>query len=294
MEVITGIAQMRHAVAHAPRPLGFVPTMGALHAGHAALVRRARRECATVAVSIFVNPLQFGPSEDFERYPRDLDADCRLLSDVGVDIVFAPGVDAMYPRPPDVVVVPDRLARFFEGERRPGHFRGVATVVLKLLNVVRPERAYFGQKDAQQLAVVQRLVVDLNLDVEIVACETVRDADGLALSSRNRYLSEEERRAAPHLYAALREAARRLEAGDLHTGPLLVAARRELPPLREDYLAVVRPHVFEPLDAVVPGEDVLVIGAAFAGTTRLIDNIRVRVGAAGEAPADRRSPEHVS
>jgi len=259
-----------------PRPLGFVPTMGALHAGHSALIERARAECEAVAVSVFVNPLQFGPNEDFQSYPRSVDDDRELLESLDVALLFAPSVSEMYPQKLDVFVEPTMLARHLEGERRPGHFRGVATVVLKLLNLVAPQRAYFGEKDAQQLAVLRRMVDDLAVPVEVIACETVREPDGLALSSRNVYLGAAERRAAPNLHRALEKTREMLEAGESEVSAVLEPARATLAPLREDYLAVVRPDEFRPLASVAPAATLIAVGAAFAGKTRLIDNVRVQ------------------
>src|SRR5215467_4782501 len=194
--------------------IGLVPTMGALHAGHEKLIETARRECGTVVVSIFVNPIQFGPSEDYARYPRTLEQDLEACARCGADLVFAPSVEDMYPLPQLAFVEVTRISEHLCGKFRPGHFRGVATVVLKLLNIVQPQRAYFGEKDLQQLQVIRRMVLDLNVPVTIVGVPTVRDPDGLALSSRNKYLSEEERRAAPALYQALQAAARRIKEGE--------------------------------------------------------------------------------
>jgi pantoate--beta-alanine ligase len=276
MEVAVTVRELGSVRARLNAPVGLVPTMGALHAGHASLIERARRECACVVVSTFVNPLQFGPSEDFNAYPRSLEEDRVLLESLNVDVMFAPSIAVMYPQKLDVFVEPTLLAQHLEGERRPGHFRGVATVVLKLFNLVAPHRAYFGEKDAQQLAVIQRMVADLNLPVEIVSCETVREPDGLALSSRNAYLTAAERRSAPHLHAALRLIADGLGAGRGDVAALVAAARAALAPLREDYLAVVRPEEFRPLPDAPPATDLLVVGAAFAGRVRLIDNLKVR------------------
>lgn len=269
------VDEMRAVRRSLARPVAIVPTMGALHDGHGSLVRRARAECASVVVTIFVNPLQFGEGEDFERYPRALEKDIALLEDLGTDVVFAPGVTQMYPRPIETAIDPGPLARFFEGERRSGHFRGVTTVVAKLFNIVAPDRAYFGKKDAQQLAIIRRMTSDLNMPVDIVACPIVREADGLALSSRNAYLQPADRAAAPRLYGALRFIAERAgrdgSRGDI---PRAIAeATAMLAPLRPDYLAVVDRQRFEPLDAVPADGELLAIGAAFAGATRLIDNV---------------------
>jgi pantoate--beta-alanine ligase len=282
MDVVTRLRELRSKRAKLTNPVGFVPTMGALHKGHAALVDRARGECASVIVSIFVNPLQFGPNEDFEAYPRSVDADRGLLETLGTDLLYIPDVAEMYPRQLDVFVEPTALGQHFEGKRRPGHFRGVATIVLKLLNLVQPQRAYFGEKDAQQLAVIKRMVADLDLQLEIVSCATLREADGLALSSRNAYLTAHERRAAPNLYAALRSLAGVLEAGARDIPTALADALKLLPPLQGDYLVVVRPDEFRPLQAAPPGSELLAIGAAYAGTTRLIDNVKVQTRAEQE------------
>jgi pantoate--beta-alanine ligase len=233
---------------------GLVPTMGALHDGHRALLRRARSECDEVVMSLFVNPAQFGPGEDFDRYPRAEGRDRAIAAEEGVDRVFAPTVAHIYPDGFSTTVSVGELGRRFEGAHRPGHFDGVATVVLKLLNLLRPDIAYFGQKDAQQLAVIRRMAADLGVGVEIRAVETVREPDGLALSSRNAYLSPEERRRAPSLHRALVARDQSLVEGDV------------------DYLAVVDPDTFAEVE---PRTGALVIGAARFGSTRLIDNIRV-------------------
>ena len=234
--------------------VGLVPTMGALHDGHRALLRAARGESDRVVMSLFVNPTQFGPGEDFTAYPRDEAADRAVAAAEGVNEVFAPNVAEMYPDGFATTVSVGRLGERLEGAHRPGHFAGVATVVLKLLLRIRPDRAYFGQKDAQQLAVIRRMVADLDLPVEIRAVETVRAPDGLALSSRNAYLSEAERRRAPSLHRAL-----------LARDPSLVEGE-------VDYLEVVDPETFCPAD---PRPGMLVVGAARFGSTRLIDNVRV-------------------
>lgn len=256
--------------------LGLVPTMGALHAGHRSLIERARRECDRVVVSIFVNPAQFGPGEDLDRYPRTLEADLALCGECGVDAVFVPTVEAMYPGGATTrVEVGGSLGGVLEAEHRPGHFGGVATVVTKLLTAARPARAYFGQKDAQQCAVVRRLAADLDTGAEIVVCPTVRDADGLALSSRNVYLSPDQRRQALAIPRALGAAARAWEAGERSPDRLREIAARvlgEAPELRPDYVAVVDPETFdEPSDGCVRCE---ILIAARIGGTRLIDVIR--------------------
>ncbi len=253
--------------------LGFVPTMGALHAGHVALVRAAKARDRFCAVSIFVNPTQFGPNEDLARYPRQLEGDCELLRSEGVDLVLAPEAAAVYPNGFATFVEVEGLGGRLCGASRPGHFRGVATVVLKLLLWTLPSRAYFGQKDAAQLAVIRRMVRDLNVPVEIVACPIVRDADGLALSSRNAYLKAEERRAALAIPASLREIEDAVRSGERRLGMLLGNARAriaETPGLKLDYYEAVDP------DTLLPRQELaapaLFAVAAFCGKTRLIDN----------------------
>ena len=266
---------MTQATHTCPRPLGLVPTMGALHEGHLALVRQARWENATVSVSIFVNPTQFGPQEDLATYPRDMERDLRLLEAEGVDLVYTPAPEEVYPPGFDTWVEPGALANRLEGVVRPGHFRGVATVVTKLFNVVRPDRAYFGQKDGQQLAVIRQLVRDLNLGIEIVAVPTVRDTDGLALSSRNAYLTPEERQAAPVIYRALSRAedSWRQGANDAELLRSTVRAVLEAEPLIEgiDYVSVADAATLDELERVEGPTMVSV--AVRLGKTRLIDNI---------------------
>ena len=255
LHVHDDIASLRASLA-TRRPggtIGFVPTMGALHPGHAALMNRARHECGTVAVSIFVNPLQFDRAEDLARYPRPLDADVALCERLGVDIVFAPPPEVVYPQPPQCTVAVGQMADHLCGAFRPGHFAGVATVVVKLLNIVQPDVAYFGEKDAQQLAIVRRVVADLDMLVRIAAVETVREPDGLAISSRNQHLSSEERRLAPLLFHALRAVRDEVASGT--TDPALALARGAavVPDdsrLRLEYLEVVEPASFEPVDRI--------------------------------------------
>ncbi|MDM7326464.1 MAG: bifunctional pantoate--beta-alanine ligase/(d)CMP kinase [Thermosynechococcus sp. Uc] len=256
--------------------LGFVPTMGALHGGHAALIQRARQECDVVVVSIFVNPLQFGPQEDLHRYPRALEADTALCQQLGVDLLFVPSVAELYPAGMETLTVvepPKELTERLCGRSRPGHFRGVATIVLKLLHLVRPHRAYFGQKDAQQLAIIRRCVADLNLDVEIIACPIVRDADGLALSSRNQYLSEDDRPTALALSQSLEVATAAFRQGCFAAKELLGQVHnhlRQFPQLRLDYAELVHPQTLVPL-AQIETVGLLAI-AGWVGQTRLIDN----------------------
>jgi pantoate--beta-alanine ligase len=270
------------AVATAPAQVGFVPTMGALHAGHRALLARARRECRPVVASVYVNPLQFGSGEDLARYPRDLDADLAVCAAEGVDVVFAPADAEMWPRPPLVRVVAGRLGELLEGERRPGHLDGVATVVAKLLHLVGPCRAYFGQKDAQQLALVRRLVADLSFDADVVACPTVREPDGLALSSRNAYLGPRARAAAPALHAGLAAARAAWRDGERDPDALerVVAGRVAREPLVElEYARLVDADTFERAERAAPGQ-VLALAADLDGV-RLIDNVVLRTDDAG-------------
>lgn len=256
--------------------IGLVPTMGALHEGHLSLIRRAHAENDLVAVSIFVNPTQFGPTEDYARYPRQLETDCKVAEQAGASIVFAPTPEEMYTQHFATWVEVERLTRGLCGAFRPGHFRGVATVVAKLLNILLPHRAYFGQKDAQQLVVIRRMVEDLNFPVEIVACPTVREADGLALSSRNLYLSPEERAQAPVLYRALKTVERLIKEGHEEVGDLKAEAMKvfsEAPLARVEYFEIVDPQTLEPIEKVEG--PVLVAVAAWFGSTRLIDNVFV-------------------
>ncbi len=278
MDLACTIAETRKIISAARYParsVGFVPTMGALHAGHMSLVQAARARDQLVVVSIFVNPTQFGPQEDFNKYPRNLEADAALCEQAGVDLVFAPSVEEMYPQPPCASVHIARLADRLEGEFRPGHFDGVATVVCKLLGIVQPDRAYFGQKDYQQLVIVRQMVADLNLPVEIVGCPTVREADGLALSSRNRYLSAQERAVAPALYRALQIGADALRAGG--SGESAAARAQEAlasePRFRVQYLETVDPATLAPHPQ--PGLPAVLVAAAYLGETRLIDNVLV-------------------
>jgi pantoate--beta-alanine ligase len=254
--------------------IGLVPTMGALHAGHIQLIETAREKSGFVVVSIFVNPLQFGPNEDFAKYPRALPADLEMCRKSGADLVFAPSPEEMYPVPQVTHVDVSRVSEHLCGVFRPGHFRGVATVVLKLFNIVRPDRAYFGEKDIQQLAVVRRMVKDVNLPVEVVGVPTVREADGLALSSRNQYLSPDQRKVAPVLYRALQEAQRRVSAGEKDSSKIRGAAmdvlRRE-PGIRVEYLEIVDPDEMQPVSTI--NAPVRIAAAIWVGSTRLIDNV---------------------
>ncbi len=275
MDVVRTVAELRRWRAEQTGcSVGFVPTMGYLHEGHLALVRRARAENERVVVSIFVNPLQFGPQEDYERYPRDLERDLALLRAERVDLVFAPPVEEMYPPGfATTVVVSGPVAERLEGEARPGHFRGVATVVTRLLNLVQPHRAYFGWKDAQQVLVVRRLVSDLALPVEIVPVPTVREPDGLAMSSRNVYLTPEERRVAAALPQALFAALERFRTGERAAEVLRRTVRDALAgtPVRLEYVSVSDRESFEEVERVE--RPALLLVAAWVGTTRLIDNV---------------------
>ena len=271
MKTIEKIDAFRGESARLARPLGLVPTMGALHDGHMSLVRRARAENSTAVVSIFVNQAQFGPGEDFAAYPRDMGADLARLDEAGVDVVFAPSADEMYPDGFDTHVDVGRIAERLEGAARPGHFRGVATVVCKLLSIVRPDRAFFGSKDAQQGLVIRRLNTDLDLGAEIVMCPTVREPDGLALSSRNAYLDAEERGAAAVLYRAL-TIARSMGRGSAEAVRSAIFDILSAEPLASvDYVSVADAETLEELDAF--DRPALVSLAVRIGSTRLIDNI---------------------
>lgn len=274
MRVVHTISEARTIRRTLPGTWGFVPTMGYLHEGHLSLVRRARAENDRVAVSIFVNPTQFGPHEDYNRYPRDLERDLRLLEPLGVDLVFAPSVEEMYPPGFQTWVIVEEVSRPLEGAARPGHFRGVATVVTKLFNIIQPDRAYFGQKDAQQAVVIRQMVRDLNIPVEIVVCPTVREPDGLAMSSRNTYLSPEERQAATVLFRALQAAKAHYEKGERDAERLREVMReviRAEPLARLDYVSVAHPETLQEL-SYVEGPALLSL-AVYIGKTRLIDNI---------------------
>ncbi|GGE11632.1 pantoate--beta-alanine ligase [Marinithermofilum abyssi] len=276
MKIIETIQELRKELQpHRSNAIGLVPTMGYLHEGHLSLIRRAKQECNTVVVSIFVNPLQFGPNEDFERYPRDLERDAQLAEEVGADLLFTPSAAEMYPRPIRTRVTVAGLTERLCGASRPGHFDGVTTVVSKLFHIVEPDRAYFGQKDAQQAAVIQQMVQDLNFPLEVIVCPTVREPDGLALSSRNVYLSEEERRQATVLFQSLQEAEKRWRDGAFSSAAEMEAFIRdriETQPLAViDYVSVLRYPALElPEDLHGP---LIVAVAVFFGKTRLIDNV---------------------
>src|SRR5579864_1751727 len=258
----------------AGKALALVPTMGALHEGHLSLVRAARAARDVVAVSIFVNPTQFGPNEDLAKYPRSFERDCEMLAREGAEFVFAPSVEEMYPTGAVTWVTVEELSGKLDGRSRPGHFRGVTTVVAKLFHIVEPDRAFFGQKDAAQVAIIRRMVRDLNLPVEIVVCPIVRETDGLALSSRNAYLDAGQRKQALVLHRSLMRVQHMAEAGERQATALIAAGRQVLgeePSIRLDYFEIVNPDTLDPLNEVSPGA--LIAVAAYVGTTRLIDNI---------------------
>ena len=274
MRIVHTIAELRDALAGA-QPLNLVPTMGNLHAGHLSLVQTARRRPGAVVTTIFVNRLQFGPQDDYSRYPRTLERDCGLLAAAGCDVVFAPADEDMYPEPQEYTVVPPvAIAGILEGVARPGFFTGVCTVVLKLFNIVGPQAAFFGRKDYQQLLIVRRMAAQLALPIDIVSCETVRDADGLALSSRNGYLTAAELAEAPELARTLRRLATAVAADPAAAARLEQDALESLRARgwQPDYVAVRRS---DDLGPPLPGDARIVLGAARLGTTRLIDNIAV-------------------
>lgn len=285
VKIFTTIDEMRaasRAVRRAGKRLGFVPTMGALHEGHLSLVRAARAAADVVVASIFVNPTQFGPNEDLAKYPRSFERDCQMLDREGVEFVFAPSVEEMYPAAADKSVHPtpltwvtvEGMSERLDGRSRPGHFRGVTTVVSKLFHAVEPDQAFFGQKDAAQVAIIRRMVLDLNLAVEIVVCPILREVDGLAMSSRNAYLDSEQRKHALVLHRSLKRVQQMADAGEQDAGKLIAAGREMLaeePSIRLDYFEVVNPDTLEAVSDISAGA--LVALAAYVGTTRLIDNI---------------------
>ncbi len=277
MQVFEQVSAMQQAcreLRQSGKTLGLVPTMGALHAGHLSLVRTARAQCDAVAASIFVNPLQFGPKEDLARYPRSFEQDRRQLVSEGVDLLFAPTVEQMYPPEMTTVVHVEGLSEKLDGKSRPGHFRGVTTVVAKLFEIVHPHFAYFGQKDAAQVAVLRKMVRDLDMDVKIVVCPTIREADGLAMSSRNVCLSPEQRQQALCLWRALSQVQSLATAGEADPGKLIGAARQVIASeaaAKLDYAEIVDPDTLDPASDLKRGT--LVAVACFIGKTRLIDNI---------------------
>jgi pantoate--beta-alanine ligase len=277
MKICATIPEARAACGDARasrKRLGFVPTMGALHEGHLSLVRAAKAQCDAVAVSIFVNPTQFGPTEDLSKYPRQFSGDCRLLEQEGVDILFAPPVEEIYPGGEVTWVLVEGLSEKLDGRSRPGHFRGVTTIVAKLFHILEPEAAFFGQKDAAQLAVIRRMVDDLTFPVEIVGCPIVREPDGLAMSSRNAYLNREERSRALVLQRSLQEARQQFNAGERMAAKLISAAKEVFarePKVALDYFEIVDPDTLDPVERI--SQTTLVAVAAYVGSTRLIDNL---------------------
>lgn len=300
MQILSDISELRAVLRtlratddrSTPRSVGFVPTMGALHAGHRSLVQAARQRCDIVVVSIFVNPTQFGPNEDFSRYPRTLEQDCQILEAEGVDIVFTPTSETMYPLGASTYVDVEDVSDRLDGASRPGHFRGVATVVAKLFHIVQPDHSFFGQKDAAQVAVLRKMVRDLDFPLEMIVCPTVRESDGLAMSSRNRYLSAEERRQALTLSRALHAAEMQVARGEHRAFALLQIIRttlQEEPAIRVDYIAVVDPDTLLPIDDVDTGA--LLAIAAYVGNTRLIDNVLLASATTGNTvvPGEKKS-----
>jgi pantoate--beta-alanine ligase len=277
MKLIQSVAEMKavcREIVRGGKTLGLVPTMGALHEGHLSLVRAAKTQCRATAVSIFVNPLQFGPTEDLDKYPRTMERDSRLLEELKVDVLFAPTVSEMYPAGATTYVEVADLSSKLDGGSRSGHFRGVATVVAKLFEIVRPDRAFFGQKDAAQVAVLRRMVLDLDMDVEIVVCPIVREKDGLAMSSRNAYLTPAQRQQALVLHRALMRISHEADLGERELKRLIEIGKSviaEEPAARLDYFEIVDANSLEPLGKISQGA--LVAVAAFIGSTRLIDNI---------------------
>jgi pantoate--beta-alanine ligase len=285
MQVFKTIDEMRAASRDARRAgkrVGFVPTMGALHEGHLSLVRAAKAKSDVVAVSIFVNPTQFGPNEDLAKYPRTLERDRELLDKEGADLLFLPSADEMYPRGAETWVTVEGLSEKLCGRSRPGHFRGVTTVVAKLLHIVEPDSAFFGQKDAAQVAIIRRMVKDLDFPVKIIVCPIVREADGLAMSSRNVYLGPQERKSALRLSRSLRQIDAAFREGESKTEKLISLGKKILeqdPALRIDYLEIVDTETLDPITEI--HGLALVAVAAFAGTTRLIDNVVLNSSVSG-------------
>jgi pantoate--beta-alanine ligase len=274
MKIVKTVEEFRKARKNLITPLGLVPTMGFLHDGHLSLVRAAHQECQSVAVSIFVNPTQFGPNEDFEAYPRDMQADLQKLEGENVDIVWTPGREDLYPEGFQTWVVVEGLTQTLEGAKRSGHFRGVTTVVSKLFNVVQPDRAYFGQKDAQQVAVLRRMAIDLNMPIEVITCPTLREPDGLAMSSRNTYLNLVERKAATVLYQSLNEVKQAFEHGEKDASILrniMLDVLASEPLASVDYISCADVLTLQELNRV--DRQALLSMAVYIGKTRLIDNL---------------------
>jgi pantoate--beta-alanine ligase len=282
MKILTTIDEMLaacRAEKYAGKRLGFVPTMGALHEGHLSLVRAAKEKCDVVTASIFVNPTQFAQNEDLSKYPRTFERDRELFEKAGVELLFVPGVEEMYPKGAVTWVTVEGLSEKLDGRSRPGHFRGVTTVVAKLFHIVEPDAAFFGQKDAAQVAIIRRMVQDLNMPIEIVVCPIVREADGLAMSSRNAYLDAQQRKQALVLHRALMRVKRLVEDGEPKRSALIDAGRQEFstePNVRLDYFEIVDADSLDPVEDVSRGA--LVAVAAYVGTTRLIDNLILSSG----------------
>ena len=276
LKTIDEMRAFRTATRQSGKRVGLVPTMGALHQGHSSLVRAAREKSDLVAVSIFVNPTQFGPNEDFAKYPRDLESDSRLLDREHVDVIFAPSVDDMYPAGAITWVTVEGMSDRLCGKSRPGHFRGVTTIVSKLFHIIEPDAAFFGQKDAAQVAIIRRMVSDLNMPVSIEVCPIIREPDGLALSSRNAYLNPAQRKSALALHRSLQRAQKLLKNGERDSATLIAAAKQEFanePSARLDYFEIVDPNSLESVPSI--SKRALIAVAAFVGNTRLIDNILV-------------------
>jgi pantoate--beta-alanine ligase len=277
MNICKTIAHVRHTrdgLRQDRRTVGLVPTMGALHEGHLSLVRAAKAQTDVAVVSIFVNPTQFGPNEDFSKYPRTFERDCELLRTEGVDLVFAPAIEEMYPQSAVTYVTVEGLSDKLDGRSRPGHFRGVTTVVSKLFHIVEPDKSFFGQKDAAQVAIIRRMVRDLNMPVEIVVCPVVREADGFAMSSRNAYLDPQQRQSALVLQRVLKAMEKLFKQGERSPAALIEAGKGQFatePAVRVDYLEIVDPDSLDPVTEM--SRPALVAVAAHAGTTRLIDNV---------------------
>ncbi len=277
MKTVTTLDELRAARRELAAPLGLVPTMGYLHQGHLSLAQAACVECASVAASIFVNPSQFGPNEDLAAYPRDLERDLQLLEQAGVDLVWTPAAEEMYPPGYQTWVTVEEISKPLEGAMRPGHFRGVTTVVAKLFNAVQPDRAYFGQKDAQQVAVIRQMVKDLNFNLQIVVCPIVRETDGLAMSSRNVYLSHEERKAATVLFRSLSAARKSYEDGENLAENLRQMVQQIIakePLARLQYISCADPLTLQEIQGEIQGTALLSM-AVFIGKTRLIDNMLI-------------------
>lgn len=294
MQVITSVREMQQAcrALRSSRTLGFVPTMGALHAGHLSLVRRALSDCDMAAASIFVNPTQFAPGEDYDTYPRTFEDDCAKLEASGIDLLFAPSAFEMYPAGATTFVEVADLGDRLDGASRPGHFRGVATIVTKLFNIVAPDRAYFGQKDAAQVAVLRAVVRDLNFPIQLIACPIVRESDGLAMSSRNRNLSKADRSRALILHYALQDADKLLRAGETNAEVLLAAMLAVFAKdhaVHLDYAAIVDPLTLLPVTDTVHGA--LLAVAAWVGSTRLIDNLLIEPVSGGSISGEGKIGE---